>query len=347
MKILCYTDPHFCEKASIITRHGVDFTLRLENQIQSINWLENLAKEKHCDAIVCLGDFFDHAHLTDQELTALREINWSPGIEHFFVVGNHESEENDLQYSSTMALASHNRHIISKPELLVFDVDGELVEFAFLPYVLESNKQPLIEYFKPLSDNLRLLFSHNDILGLQLGPVVTRSGFSVEELEANCHLCINGHLHNGQKISNKVMNLGNLTGKDFSEDAFRYEHKVMLLDTQTFEINFIENPFAFNFYKLDINNLADIEQLHNLKTNAVLSIKCKEALIDDLRNALPTLTGVIDHRIIITKDNVEDSTGQLDISDLCVDQYVKFAECCRAKLENSELLEFELAEILK
>lgn len=38
---------------------------------------------------------------------------------------------------------------------------------------------------------------------------------------------------------------------------------------------------------------------------------------------------------------------EADITDLTVDQYAKFAECCRLKLENTAILEAELAEILK
>lgn len=347
MKILCYTDPHFCEKSSIVAKYGINYSYRLENQIQSLNWLESTAESEDCAAIICLGDFFDHANLTDQELTALKDINWAKGIEHFFIVGNHESEENDLQYSSTMALASHNKHVISSPQILDFDVDGERVEFAFLPYILESNRQPLSSYFPPTGENLRILLSHNDIYGLQLGPVVSKTGFTVEELEEACHLCINGHLHNGQKISNKVLNLGNLTGKDFSENAFKYEHRALLIDTLSAEIKFIENPYALNFYKLEISSEQDLEQLDNLKQNAVLSIKCKETFIDSLRAILNKLPTIVEYRIILLKEETTGLNESISIADLCVDQCSKFAECCRAKLDNSELLEYELSEILK
>lgn len=37
MKILLYTDNHFCEKSSIINKYGEKYTYRLENQLKSIN----------------------------------------------------------------------------------------------------------------------------------------------------------------------------------------------------------------------------------------------------------------------------------------------------------------------
>ena len=342
MRILCFTDNHFCEKSSILTKYGTRYTLRLENQIESINWLETLALTKQCDFVVCLGDFFDHANLTDQEITALKELPWS-NIPHFFLVGNHESEENDLQYSSTMALLGYNREVITHPSLVTFD-DTEL---AFLPYIVESNRKPITEYFSTDPKKLRILFSHNDILGLQLGPVVSRSGFSIDELESVSHLCLNGHLHNGQAISPRVINLGNLTGKDFSEDATKYTHKVIIIDTDTMNVEFFENPYAFNFYKIEINNTEDFMFLENLKPNAIVSIKCKDSLIKDVRAVIEKYSNILESRIIAIRDASEATLESFDTANLYIDQCAKFAECCRSKLDNSEILEAELAEILK
>ena len=58
-------------------------------------------------------------------------------------------------------------------------------------------------------------------------------------------------------------------------------------------------------------------------------------------------SNIIDIRVIVIK-TFEDSAEQaVDISDLAVDQGVKFAQCCREKLDNTPILEAELAEILK
>ena len=344
MKILCFTDNHFCERASIISRYGTKYSLRLENQIESLNWVEKVAKEKSCDLVVCLGDFFDKPHLTDQELTALRDIQWCDDIEHMFLVGNHESEENDLQYSSAKALEALNRVIIDTPQITSFAESD--VELAFLPYVLESNKQPLEAYF-PKTDKLRILFSHNDLLGIQMGPAISQLGFSVEEIEANCTCCVNGHLHNGRTITNKILNLGNLTGKDFGEDSTKYGHKVLIIDTDTFTFEFIENPYAFNFYKIDILVEKDLTLLQNLKSNAVVSVKCVDNLITTAREIISQNANIIESRVILIKTFTETADEAIDISDLVVDQCVKFAECCREKLENTPILEAELAEILK
>lgn len=350
MKIACYTDNHFCERSSILTRHGSEFTVRLENQIRSLNWAENYASEQGCDIIVCLGDFFDRATLTSQELTALNKITWAPAAKHFFIVGNHESDINNLSYSSTNVLNFFGHSVISEATVITEkDAGGDEIELAFLPYVLESNKTSLQSVFPAKSANLRILFSHNDILGLQLGQVASRTGFSIEELEAACDLCINGHLHNGMQLSERVLNLGNLTGKDFSEDSFTYHHRLLIIDTESMSVEFIENPFALNFYKLVVESKTDIEKLSELRPNSVVSVRCALDLVQDLRAAIESSKSIIESRVIIilAADGQETAADTASSQSLCIDHGEKFIECCRAIIESSDILEAELAEIIK
>jgi hypothetical protein len=189
--------------------------------------------------------------------------------------------------------------------------------------------------------------SHNDINGIQLGPVVSKTGFTVEEIEANCDLFLNGHLHNGQKITDKIINLGNLTGKDFGEDASKYDHNIAILDTDTLELEFIENPYAYNFYKLQIETEKDLTALDTLKSRAVVSIKCDSKLINETKQKLSDLQDkVIESRLIIIKKH-EESTGDISDIDLSVDHIARFIECCKSTLENTTLLDEEIAEICK
>ena len=343
MRILIYTDPHFCEKFSIITKMGDKYTTRLENLIKSINWAEDLAYKRGCQYVICAGDFFDKPNLTQQELTALNEINFAPMCAHYFLVGNHESEENDLHYNSTEVLQQDRKSnfIIAEPRLL----EEPGFELAFLPYITEARRQEIKDYF-PEPKAKRLLISHNDLFGIQMGPAISTVGFKPAELETICDFCVNGHLHNGTKITEKVINLGNLTGKDFGEDAFRYKHNVLIFDTDTWTYELIENPYALNFYKIDINSKADLNRIKSLKGNAVLSIQCKAPLLEELKAIISTMPDIIASRIVITRD-ITSTESEADIADLTVDQYVKFAECCREKLEASPILEAELAEILK
>ena len=343
MKILLFADLHMCPRSSIISKWGNKYPIRLENCIKSVNWLEQLAVEQKCEYIINLGDFFDKPDLNSETITACNDINWSD-IMHYSLVGNHDASIRSLLFNSVNSLQKDRHRIIQEP--LVLPLDDCFI--CFLPYIVECDRRPLSEYFPKLrtSDKPVIILSHNDISGIQLGPVMSRTGFSIEEIEQNCDLFINGHLHNGQSLTSKVINLGNLTGKDFGEDATKYTHNIAILDTKTLQIDFIENPYAYNFYKVQINAKEDLQLLNNLKNQAVVSIKCDDLLLEQTKEYIKNLgTKILEHRIIVIKNYVEASeTAEVNLT---IDYLEKFIECCKANIDCTILLEEELGEICK
>jgi DNA repair exonuclease SbcCD nuclease subunit len=341
MKILLFTDLHMCPQASIVNKWGTKYPKRLENCIDTLNWLEQTAEELKCDYVINLGDFFDKPDLTSETITACNDIKWS-SVMHYHLVGNHDASNSSLIFNSVNCLNASNHKVIVEPQVLMLDD----CDICFLPYVTECDRKPLAEYFHSRIPNKpRIILSHNDIRGLQLGPVVSKTGFSVEEIEAETDIFINGHLHNGQTITSKVINLGNATGKDFGEDAFKHAHCIAVIDTNTLHIDYIENPYAYNFYKIQIDTEADIHSLSMLKANAVVSIKCTQNLIEAVRQAIETTQNIIEARVILVKQY--DETAVTTELDLTVDHLTRFIECCKASIENSSILETELSEICK
>lgn len=342
MKILLFTDLHMCPRASIINKWGTKYPSRLENCIDSVNWLERKAEELKCDFIISLGDFFDKSDLNSETITACKEIQWSD-LEHYHLVGNHDASDSSLTFNATNILSSDRHIIVSEPIRL--EAGG--CDLCFLPYVTECDRKPLSEYFsdRKTYNSRKIIFSHNDISGIQLGPVVSKTGFSIEEIEANCDIFLNGHLHNGQALSPKVINLGNLTGKDFGEDSLRYRHCAVVLDTEKLSLTYLENPYAYNFYKLQIDCESDLLCLEQLKNNAVVSIKCEQSLVNVTKQKITELDNIIESRIILIKKYEE--TAESAELELTVDHLSRFIECCRANIENSSVLEEELGEICK
>jgi DNA repair exonuclease SbcCD nuclease subunit len=344
MKILLFADLHMCPRASIINKWGNKYPSRLENCVMSMNWLEQLAENLNCTYIVNLGDFFDKPDLSSETITACNDIKWST-IKHYSIVGNHDASTSNLVFNSVNSLLRENHEIISEPYILSLPE----CDICFLPYIVECDRSALKDYFKTTDPSKpRVILSHNDISGIQLGPVMSRTGFTVEEIEENCNLFINGHLHNGQAITEKIINLGNFTGKDFGEDATKYQHCVAILDTETFTLDYLENPYAYNFYKIQINAEKDIEQLNTLKANAVVSIKCESRLVEKVRARLIELQNVIvESRIILTKQLESEQTADEVKLDLSVDHLARFIECCKTNIEDTKLLDEELTEICK
>lgn len=341
MKLLIIGDIHISKQSSLINKRGTKFSQRLEHCINSINWCEKLAEEQNCDKIVYLGDTFDQPELDDETLTAIKDIKWNKNLTHYFIVGNHESTENDLKYNSVKAIEGKNRLIISQPQIIAEDN----LELCFLPYITEVSRKPLNEYF-PKTTNKRIIFSHNDLAGIQLGQVISKNGVNINEIDQLCDLFINGHLHNGTWINKKIRNLGILTGQNFLEDAFLYPHNVMILDTETLTYEDFENPYAFNFYKINIDTEEDIKKLDNIKNNAALYLVYNEQLVDKFKDKLAELEPKIAAiRMVRALSTV--LTQDLDISNLQVDHLKLLVEFCENKFGANEDIMYELQEICK
>lgn len=350
MKILVWTDNHYCQYSSILRSRGKKYSTRLENQIQSLNWLNEVAIEKDCDSMVCLGDFFDKESLNSEELTALNDIKWN-NLSTVFLVGNHEMGRNNLSISS-----SHILNLI--PNITIMDSVKEFMldntRIVFLPYVLESDRKPIEEYFEKSNDKT-LVFSHNDIAGIQMGQIISKNGFSIEEIENNCDLFVNGHIHNGQKITPKIINLGNLTGQNFSEDSFIYNHNIMIIDTDTLEYELIENPYSLKFYKLDFTTDNSITHINDIsfrvRNNSIVTIKCNEEDFNYINcrfgkgdsDIIPKHNGIIESRIMIQHLSNEDVES---VEEFSVDHYKEFQKFILDTLGNSDIVLKELEEIL-
>lgn len=319
MNIGIVGDIHFSEYSSILRLRGDKYSLRLENCLDSIKWAEEITA--NCDKVIYLGDFFDKSSLNASELTAFSELVWNDQSHHF-LVGNHEIGIHDSLISSAHIL----HDVIDRPKRIVCDD----VELCFLPYILESDrKESIADYFNEKTTNKRIIFSHNDIAGIQLGKIVSKSGFSIEDIENNCDLFINGHLHNGMRITRSIINLGNLTGQNFSEDGFKYKHHIMILDTDTLSYTLYDNPYAINFYKLD--NISELSSV----INGVVTLKCTKDDVLNVKQILATNTNVITSRIIIDYDKQENTPI---LTTLAVDHLEEFRNFALKELGTSELV---------
>lgn len=344
MRILIFGDTHWSTYSSILRTRGSKFSTRLENLIKSVNWVEQVSKDKNCDEVICLGDFFDRSDLTAEEISALKEINWNKDVIHHFIVGNHESGVSSLIYNSTDALNKPNFIIEFKANK--YDKD-EFADLYFIPYIIEDERKDLKTYLTDIDPNKKhIIFSHNDLKGVQYGAVESKEGFTIPEIEANCDYFINGHIHNGKWITSKILNLGNLTGQCFNEDAFTYTHSICILDTETLQIEFIQNPFAFNFCKIEVHTEEDLKLFDKVKPNSVISIKCLEKYVDKVKEILNTNSNIIESKTIIQREIVDVGTGEtveLGSSDY-LQQFYDFAV---ERLGKNEVVLHELSEVCK
>lgn len=342
MKILVFGDCHWSTYSSILRKRGLNYSIRLHNLIDSINWVEEQAIENHVDAVVGLGDFFDKETLNSEEITALKEIMWSDK-EHYFLIGNHEMGRNDLFYSSTKIFDKYNFHVIDTP--IAKNFCKTLSTIVFIPYTLNPNYNILNNIYNSCSSGEKIIiFSHNDIAGIQLGQFVSKSGFEIKDIEENCDLFINGHLHNGLKITDKIINLGNLTGQNFSEDAHIYKHNIMILDPDTLTYELIENPYAINFYKIDAINNTPI--LSNFK-NAVITLKCYEKDVEYWEEEIKKCSNIIESRVLIEREILNTKDIEKNKDCLISDHISEFKKFVIESMGNSDNVLEELEEVCK
>ena len=342
MRLFIVGDVHWSEHSSILRGQGERYSVRLESLIKTIDWCEETAVEKGCDRIAYLGDFFDKPTLNDREISALKEVKWAELLPHDFIVGNHESSVSGLRFSSTK--------ILERDGFVVHDTPSDErwggIQLCFLPYVTEDERKPLTEYFHK-TEGKRVVLSHNDIKGISFGKVESKTGFPIGEIEGASDLYVNGHLHNGSWVTKKVLNLGNITGQNFGEDACRYEHHAAILDTETLVIEFVENPYALNFEQIDVKNYGDIGNLLLKKSNMVVNFRCANGLVTSLKDMLKSFdkSQLLESRITSVKEPTKKSSESPKLE--AIDGDGKFSEFMLERLGDSEMVRQEIAEVLR
>lgn len=346
MKLLIFSDVHWSRASSIVRQQGMNYSLRLERLIESMNWVNAVAEANKCDCLVCAGDMMDKSYCNDEELTSLGEIKWA-NMPCLFLCGNHESSVSDLRYSSVSPLlgkyGDYEHKLIIKPCC----VDAANTQIHFIPYITESDRLDIVNYITDVDKTKKqICISHNDIKGIQYGVAVSKYGFNIEEIESNFDLYLNGHLHNTTKLTKKIINVGSLTAHNFTNDSFDYKYGVWLVDTDTLETTFIENPYGFSFYKIEIKSQRDLDIFNRLKDNAVISIKCTNEMLPEVREALKVMKNIIDYKLTLSAEELT-TVSESSIEDLAMDHLGEFVKFCEANIVNTQILQEELQEICK
>lgn len=352
MKIGIIGDVHWSQYSSIVRKRGKKYSLRLENCIDSVTWAEKLTQRLGCEFNIYLGDFFDKPDLNSEEISALKDIKWND-LDKYFLVGNHEMGSNNLEINSSNVFQLSNNFydaiegcrpffVIDKFAVIPLDINREVGLFL-LPYILEEHRDSIASYTSKHDFMKKILLMHNDIAGIQLGGFISKQGFEIEDIQNNSSLCINGHIHNGSIVADKVINIGNLTGQNFSENAHVYDHVIFILDTNTLKIDVYENPYAFNFYKEDWTE--GIPFTDDFKNNAVLTVQTSEETYDDAKIFIENSEHIVESRILL-KPVLKD-ISQEEIKDLSIDQYQALSDYVLSNIDASELAQEELKYILE
>ena len=341
IKVAICGDVHWSTYSSIIRKRGRKYSHWLERLIKSMNWFEKLAKEHKCSTEIFLGDTLDRPDLNAEELTALQDIKWNK-IPKKFLVGNHESNINTLEFSSTKFFESIEADVISSPRI---ESINDNVDFCYVPFVTTDKKLDIKNYI-PDNNKKKVLFAHQDLAGVQYGKFTSQSGFDVTEVCNNCEYMFDGHLHNELIINDKIILVGILSGQNFNEDASKYKHRAYILtieDDGTMSYEAFVNPEAFNFYKLRFETEDDFKILDTLDDHAVVSAVCEEKISKKLLKIIKQHKNISESRMILFYNYSNDAENKPSI---LVDDYIKqFIMLAQDKIEHSSVLDNELARL--
>lgn len=232
MKIGITADIHFCKRESLVEN-------RYPHLVKSICWADGLDVGLHFD----LGDFFNTSHLTAEDVAVLDSIKFKNTWH--CITGNHEQDG-----QNSLLRYFRDFHIIyEKPQLKNFGKDVGWV--LFIPFT--KTPTPLNELLRKLPAGERaVVCSHCEFVGMF--GTEEGAGYTLEEINGDdrIKMWFNGHYHQRMILSNKIVVVGNLCGQNFTQNFD--PHGVCVYDTETNTYEFVENPYALVFGKMDTSN---------------------------------------------------------------------------------------------
>ena len=261
MKLALITDLHF----GVRNDHTAfaDFQEKFYNDI-----FFPYLKDHSIDTIVDLGDTFDRRkYINFVSLDRAKRMFFDPIEKNEYklhtLVGNHDSfYKNTLEINSMNLLAEHyeNIRIYESPEIATFDG----LDIVMLPWICTDNQEQIFELCKNTS--AQILFGHLELSGYQMykGQAI-HHGMNDDWLRKFDIVCT-GHYHT-KSVTGNINYLGcpyEMTWSDFDDTKGFH-----IFDTDTRELEFIENPYKM-FHKLHYNDQDKImEQIVNQDFSAL------------------------------------------------------------------------------
>ena len=151
-------------------------------------------------------------------------------------------------------------------------------------------------------------------------------------------------------MNNKILNCGNLTGQNFTENALVYDHYVQIIDTETLKVDFYINPYAFNFYKIDCTNTASFEGAvktmfeKQLKPNPVITLKVLQKDVSCARQLLKEFPNII-CRLIVEASSDSISTDEPILE--ATDHLKQFEQYVLENIGNTDIIKEELMSVMR
>ena len=324
MKVLLITDQHFGVRND--NQNFIDHYRKFYSEV-----VIPFVDANKIDTIINLGDTFDKRRsINFMSLDAAKEMWFDPlkerNVKMHMLVGNH-----DIYYKNTLAVNSMHELTKGMSRITVHNkptevsLDGKNTA-VFLPWICADNEDET----KTLIEKTRapIAFGHLQIEGIeQHRGSIAIDGHSQSMFKA-FHKVFSGHFHHRSTTGN-ITYLGNpyeITWSDFND-----KRGFHIYDTETMEVEFVENPYSMFhkiYYSDDKKDYGDLSKYENCYVKIIIEKRQNsymfEALMDKLLDAGVGHISVIDNMFDIEDlgddiESMEDVEDTMSVIKNCVD----------------------------
>jgi DNA repair exonuclease SbcCD nuclease subunit len=207
-------------------------------------------KENNINTIIHAGDLMDRRkfvnfNILNQVRTQFMDVITNEDISLHCILGNHDVYyRNTNMVNSIRELFNNDLKLYEQPEVVNFDG----LDIALLPWVNKENQNESIDFIKNAA--APILIGHLELHGYDVMRGVRFDGGMDANILDRYEKVLSGHFHCRQESGN-VYYMGTqyqITFADLNETKGFH-----VLDTETREIEFIENPYKM-FHTLNYND---------------------------------------------------------------------------------------------
>jgi len=313
MKIALINDTHFGARGD--SQLFFDYFMKFFDEV-----FFPYIKKNNIKTIIHAGDLMDRRkfvnfNILNQVRTQFMDKLRDENIELHCILGNHDVYyRNTNMVNSIRELFNHDLNLYEKPEVVNFDG----LDIALLPWVNKENEEESVEFIKTAS--APILIGHLELRGYDVMRGVKFDGGMDATIFDRYEKVLSGHFHCRQEDGN-VYYMGTqyqITFADLNETKGFH-----VLDTETRDIEFIENPFKM-FHTLRYNDnsgpldIDEIETSHMKDSYIKLFVESKkhpysfDRFMDKLYEA-----GVA--KITVVEDIIDSEWTKEEIVDLAQD----------------------------
>jgi len=227
-------------------------------------------EKNNIKTIIHAGDLMDRRkfvnfNILNQVRTKFMDRINDQDIELHCILGNHDVYyRNTNMINSIRELFSNDLNLYEKPEVVNFDG----LDIALLPWINKENEQESVDFIKNAS--APILIGHLELRGYDVMRGIKFDGGMDANIFDRYEKVLSGHFHCRQESGN-VHYMGTqyqITFADLNETKGFH-----VLDTETREIDFVENPYKM-FHTLRYNDNDD-----NFDVDAVDCTNLKDTYI--------------------------------------------------------------------